>query len=728
VAAGSPGATKKQARRGGRRAGRIATTRIQCFLAALLCLLARAFYIAVLRKSLPPLSPIANESCWGVSIMPPSPSKKRRRRHRRRRKNKPSDNNSGADGGGGDAQQDEVEEEEEEEDGDRQGSLKRKRQQLPGQDDDDGEEDDDDEEEEEEEHAGTGAAASAAETKKQQSVLDALHREMEIADYGKAQTGQARRKLTRQQSKTRTRKRKLLEKRDREEQRELMEVTMDALERNPPPRQQQPQGEVAGESKSAASGADDADAAAVPVAAASSSSASSKRRKRLRGPKAAAEALVIEGSHVFRKPAAAAVAVSAAATSSQRRDGSGGGKDDNDEREEDEDEEEVDMDEEEEQAAGDEEEEEIGDLPEDDEASEVEEDDDGDDAEDDAVVEEEVPVTASDASIKGKKKAPGTSSSSTTAAASPAISVPVPNLTKRNRRKKRVFGRLQNFKSFRMAERHGDALGAHAQGRHRDAIQQLKELARDAPSAPQVYFSLGMVYEAMLQECKNKYEVGESTNRNGAGDAESEDDSDLDGDGGGVQNTAQNGEGDKYPESQLQHRGKKDGGVDSAFTEQLDLATKAYGSYHVAAILCKKDWSIWLRAADVAVEIADLHTLAASSNWPSSSSTTDDTAAVAAAAARLDHHRSERQRWLTEAKSDYQAADNQKPPGIDIPAKLATVLMELGHLSEGTLERVFVCYGRTEFYQFSCIVFSGSFVSFLRCIPLSLSDYAINRS
>jgi hypothetical protein len=34
---------------------------------------------------------------------------------------------------------------------------------------------------------------------------------------------------------------------------------------------------------------------------------------------------------------------------------------------------------------------------------------------------------------------------------------------------------------------------------------------------------------------------------------------------------------------------------------------EAYGAYHVAAILCKKDYTLWVRAADSAAEIADLH-------------------------------------------------------------------------------------------------------------------------
>jgi hypothetical protein len=39
----------------------------------------------------------------------------------------------------------------------------------------------------------------------------------------------------------------------------------------------------------------------------------------------------------------------------------------------------------------------------------------------------------------------------------------------------------------------------------------------------------------------------------------------------------------------------------------IKLGEKAYGSYHVAAVLCKKDFTLWVRAGDVAWDIADLY-------------------------------------------------------------------------------------------------------------------------
>jgi hypothetical protein len=82
----------------------------------------------------------------------------------------------------------------------------------------------------------------------------------------------------------------------------------------------------------------------------------------------------------------------------------------------------------------------------------------------------------------------------------------------------------------------------------------------------------------------------------------------------------------------------------------------------------KKDYTLWLRAADSAAEIADLHSSV------SAIPRIQDNAA--------HFHRLEKERWLSEAKSDYKVADNLKPPGIDVPAKLAAVLIQLGSLSE----------------------------------------------
>ena len=214
-------------------------------------------------------------------------------------------------------------------------------------------------------------------------------------------------------------------------------------------------------------------------------------------------------------------------------------------------------------------------------------------------------------------------------------------------KKRRKMYRLRNFQSLKMAEKHGSAIAAHAMGQPRLAIEQLKAVAKAAPSAPQVYSSLGMVYEDMLRESIKRF--------------------------------------NKYPESSrdvlpVESRQETLGGKASdegwkevfipnnALSEQCILATKAYGSHHVAAILCKKDFTLWVRAADSALDIAEVH---------------NEVIKLPNLSKELcEYHRIERRRWQGEALRDYAVADNLKPPGIDVPAKLAWVHMELGNLSE----------------------------------------------
>lgn len=197
------------------------------------------------------------------------------------------------------------------------------------------------------------------------------------------------------------------------------------------------------------------------------------------------------------------------------------------------------------------------------------------------------------------------------------------------KKRTRVMYRLRSFKSYRMAQRHGAALGAHARGQPKTAVKKLGEVATDAPAAPQVYSSLGLVYENMLKE-------GAARTRRHNKQSDGDD------------------RQDKIQEDYVAQR--------------LVLAKKAYGSYHVAAVLCKKDFTLWVRAADTAMEISDLHTQAIQFLGLA-----DDSS---------EEHRREKQRWIEEAKKDYTSADNLKPPGIDVAAKLAVCHMELGNLSE----------------------------------------------
>ncbi len=216
-------------------------------------------------------------------------------------------------------------------------------------------------------------------------------------------------------------------------------------------------------------------------------------------------------------------------------------------------------------------------------------------------------------------------------------------------KKRRKMYRLRNFQSLKMAEKHGRAIAAHARGQPRVAIEQLKEVAKAAPSAPQVYSSLGMVYEDMLRENMKRYKDNlEST-------------SVIEIDGHQSREEEQS--------NRLNAEGSDDAVIpDRALAAQRVLATKAYGSYHVAAILCKKDFTLWIRAADSALNIAEIHNKVM--KLPNLSKKL------------REYHRTERRRWQDEALRDYIVADNLKPPGIDVPAKLALVHMELGNLSE----------------------------------------------
>lgn len=214
---------------------------------------------------------------------------------------------------------------------------------------------------------------------------------------------------------------------------------------------------------------------------------------------------------------------------------------------------------------------------------------------------------------------------------------------------RRRMYRLRNFQSQRLAQRHGDALAAHARGQPREAIQLLKQVAKDAPSAPQIYSSLGMVYEDMLTESRKR---GMEASQNALV----------------VESKTHLGttHDDDQPSNILTNADESI--PDPFLSEQLDLAKKAYGSYHISAILCKKDYTLWVRAADAGAEVA--HILGQAMLLPNL-----DPAVVA-------YHRSEKRRWQSEVLRDLQAADNLKPPGIDIPCKLAAMHIEHGNLSE----------------------------------------------
>jgi hypothetical protein len=234
------------------------------------------------------------------------------------------------------------------------------------------------------------------------------------------------------------------------------------------------------------------------------------------------------------------------------------------------------------------------------------------------------------------------------------------------RKKTTPLQRLKNFKSMRMAEKHGAALGAHVQGKPAIAIHKLKQIAASAPSAPQIYSSLGMVYEDLLHESQRKNVIATSDDLHEVETSNMKHDSaSLSLENG---STAQDVKNISSTASDNVHDANQIRIQDKVLREQINLAKKAYGSYHAAALLYKRDYSLWLRAADSAYEIANIHTTII--KLPDIANDI------------LQYHRTEQKVWLEEAMKDYQTADNLNPPGIEIPAKLALVMIELGMLSE----------------------------------------------
>ncbi|KAG7356020.1 hypothetical protein IV203_000706 [Nitzschia inconspicua] len=324
------------------------------------------------------------------------------------------------------------------------------------------------------------------------------------------------------------------------------------------------------------------------------------RKKRLRGSKAALEDDVLQDSMVFQPPSATARKV---------KESRNQGDDDDDDDDEEEGE---DLDDEEEFGS-----------------------DDGDDGP--AIAGKKIAKQLKKKDNAAKKKTSPPKKRNTTTTKSQAV------------KKRRRMYRLRNFESFKMAQRHGDALAAHARGDHKTAIEKLKAVAKDAPSAPQVYSSLGMVYEDMLKESKHRY-----YDRKASGDS--------------AATALEEGIGTNPSTAEASSTADAPFIPNQFLREQCDLAKKAYGSHHVSAILCKKDFTLWVRAGESALEIAGVH-----EELLSMPGLHEDLRLL---------HKAEKRRWQDEALRDILVADNLKPPGIEVPAKLAATHLELGNLSD----------------------------------------------
>merc|ERR1712125_18361 len=72
--------------------------------------------------------------------------------------------------------------------------------------------------------------------------------------------------------------------------------------------------------------------------------------------------------------------------------------------------------------------------------------------------------------------------------------------------------KLKNFKSEKLVKYHGEALGAFARGHNDAAIKTLQKVASKVPDAPQIYSSLGMVFETLLGEKKIELNKKENVN------------------------------------------------------------------------------------------------------------------------------------------------------------------------------------------------------------------------
>ncbi len=366
---------------------------------------------------------------------------------------------------------------------------------------------------------------AAKKRSRMRSEFDALHKEMEIADYGINQkTGRSRRKISRQQSKVRTIKRKVLE-------------------------------------------VEDAKVSAIP---------SQTKRIRMRGSRAALEDEVIQGSLIF---------------GGTNHNGDGGDNNDDDS-----DEDYVDANHDG-NGSSDEEMEDfvgnvsmnIGDDDNDDEGRyELYADELNIDIDDD---EESNAEDEDQAQTKTSKQPTENSASSSTSAAAEAADMHIAKIKASaykfsGKKIAKTMYRMKNFKSHKMAQKHGTALGAHARGFNRTAVRQLKDVASAAPIAPQVYSSLGLVYESMLRdEVEKSKEFSErlNSNSNVISVAENED-----------------GNGDNVAANMVVE-GQSKNSTDTAsdahqinMKERLKLARKTFGSYHVAAVLCKMDYSLWV--------------------------------------------------------------------------------------------------------------------------------------
>jgi hypothetical protein len=298
----------------------------------------------------------------------------------------------------------------------------------------------------------------------------------------------------------------------------------------------------------------------------------------------------------------------------------------------------------------------------------------------------------------------------------------------------RTMYRLSNFKSQRMAQTHGLALGAYARGLNKTSVGTLQEVAGAAPTAPQVYSSLGLVYQNLGEEKRKIHEEAlkqweiERSERERLRMEEH-----LNQDGMTLsERKSLNEQKEGYD---LHDRDRVISQEEELRIQQRDiearhlgvrikLTRKTFASYHIAALLCKMDYTLWLRAGDAAMEVANLHSYSLTlsphfddvnevknklvvedqpefindnhSNMKQGEerdnidiadeidgkSFSNNSPEITTPEEYNRYHTTQKRYWIEQAKEDYHSADLLHPPGISVPAKLAAVHMELGNLSE----------------------------------------------
>jgi hypothetical protein len=126
---------------------------------------------------------------------------------------------------------------------------------------------------------------------------------------------------------------------------------------------------------------------------------------------------------------------------------------------------------------------------------------------------------------------------------------------------------------------------------------------------------------------------------------------------------------------------------------RMELAQKAYASYHVASLLTKRDFVLWERSGDAAIKVARIYSEIIvcmtknqdiNPNVSAHSNTSDfiSTHKGFDPNAGPEKWRSHQKIWMEHALSAYQSSDKLRPPGVDVPCKLAQVHMTLGSYME----------------------------------------------